>query len=440
MNKVQWNSSRKGLGVARVKAHAPQHSRLIVGRAPENRVVEFTPAELFGAMAQCSSRRNMDQNAAKAQVEACRLLIAQHVDESGRQFAVMSTFRGLKDYFRKAMTGLVGDGIAYLQMIQDGYRWVDHFENLSVTKSVSSGRTPDFVFSRSNDRFVALTEAKATKGTTRPAFDKAVGDGYIGQVEPHLGRAIGTSVATHGFAVGSWMTSDSTAEIFVHHTGECEPDEDKDDGGGEAARSDPSDVRFGSYCGVLTLLFGPDVGQAARRGDWKPSRQTFTTVDWLGRTWVVGENAIEPLKPVTDGELVFHRPWALPFLNGFALDLEIARRLFAYIEMEERASAIFDNIPEYDERIRTEAKNTGGAIFPDGFAVLGRAETLSNLAPSHPSPREDGGGNELENAELAEVILSQSVGRKEERRNVFEPEEQQTEAITQKAMIYLTNG
>ena len=32
------------------------------------------------------------------------------------------------------MTGLVGDGIAYLQMVRDGYRWVDHFENHAVRR------------------------------------------------------------------------------------------------------------------------------------------------------------------------------------------------------------------------------------------------------------------------------------------------------------------
>ncbi|WP_376743795.1 hypothetical protein [Ensifer canadensis] len=236
------------------------------------------------------------------------------------------------------------------------------------------------------------------------------------------------------------MTSDSTAEIFVHHTGETEPGSGKDDSDEGAVGSDPSDVRFGSYCGVLTLLFGPGVGQAARRGVWQPSRQTFTTLDWLGRTWIVGENAIEPLRPRTDGELILRRAWTPPFLNGFALDLETARRVFAYIETEDRASAIFDNLPEFDAGIQAEAKDAGGAIFPDGFAVLGRAETLSNLAASRLSPSEDGGDGELEGEELVEVIMCHLSDREKERRNVFDAEEEQTEAVAQEAMIYLTNG
>jgi len=69
----------------------------------------------------------MDQQAARAHVAFCRHLIARHVDEKGERFALLDSSRDLKDYVRKAMTGLVGDGIAYLHMARDGYRWVDHF-------------------------------------------------------------------------------------------------------------------------------------------------------------------------------------------------------------------------------------------------------------------------------------------------------------------------
>ncbi|TDK29819.1 hypothetical protein E2F50_21700 [Rhizobium deserti] len=89
---------------------------MIVGRVPENTEMLFTPAELFGAMAQCSSRAKIDQRAARAQVQMCRHLISRHVDDKNDRFALLDTARTLKDYVGKAMTGLVGDGIAYLQM------------------------------------------------------------------------------------------------------------------------------------------------------------------------------------------------------------------------------------------------------------------------------------------------------------------------------------
>lgn len=178
----------------------------------------FTAAELYGAMAQCSSRAKMGQHAARTQVQMCRHLIARRVDDKNDRFALLDTARTLKDYVGKAMTGLVGDGIAYLQMVRDAYRWIDHFENHTAHGKPPTTRSPDYVFSRTGDLFVALTESKATKGASRAAFTKTVRDGYHEQVEPYLGRKIGTWIASHGYAVGSWMKSVKKAEIFIDHT------------------------------------------------------------------------------------------------------------------------------------------------------------------------------------------------------------------------------
>jgi hypothetical protein len=82
--------------------------------------------------------------------------------------------RNLKGYVGKTMTGLVGDGIAYLQMVRDGDRWVDHFENHGVYGKRPTTRSRDYVFSRSGNMFVALAESRATKGASRAAFTKTV--------------------------------------------------------------------------------------------------------------------------------------------------------------------------------------------------------------------------------------------------------------------------
>ncbi|MDQ0458390.1 hypothetical protein [Rhizobium paknamense] len=343
-----WKAKEKQIGVEQINGHVPRRNRLITGRAPENTEMLFTPAELYGAMAQCSSRAKMDQRAARAQVQMCRHLIARHVDDKNERFALLETARTLKDYVGKTMTGLVGDGIAYLQMVRDGYRWVDHFENHEVHGKRPTTRSPDYVFSRSGDMFVALAESKATKGASRAAFTKTVREGYKEQVEPYLGRKIGSWVASHGYAVGSWMKSVKKAEIFIDHTAnDGLPPGDKDDGPSE--RSDPRDVRFGSYCGVLTLLFGPEVGEAARDRTWRPSEQSFTTVEWLGRTWIVGEDAEwEPLVII-----------------------------FAFIESSEGGIDLMAELPEFTTDLVEAAKRSGGAIFPDGFAVLGRDEDLN---------------------------------------------------------------
>lgn len=250
---AMWDAKEKELGVEQVTGHVARRNRLIVGRAPENTKMLFTPAELFGAMAQCSSRAKMDQRAARAQFQMCRHLISTHVDDKNDRFALLDTARTLKDYVGKAMTGLVGDGIAYLQMVRDGYRWIDHFENHAVHGKPPTTRSPDYVFSRTDDMFVALAESKATKGASRAAFTKTVRKGYKEQVEPYLGRKIGSWVASHGYAVGSWMKSVKRAEIFIDHT--ATPDRPTGNDDDPSERSDPWDVRFGSYCGVLTLLF-----------------------------------------------------------------------------------------------------------------------------------------------------------------------------------------
>jgi len=373
-----WKAKEKQLSVEQINGHVAKRNRLIVGRAPENTEMLFTAAELYGAMAQCSSRAKMDQHAARAQVQMCRHLIARHVDDKNDRFALLDTARTLKDYVGKAMTGLVGDGIAYLQMVRDGYRWVDHFENHAVHGKPPTTRSPDYVFSRTGDLFVALAESKATKGASRAAFTKTVRNGYHGQVEPYLGRKIGTWIASHGYAVGSWMKSVKKAEIFIDHT----VSSGSSSGNGEdpSENSDPRSVRFGSYCGVLTLLFGPDIGEAARDRRWRPSEQTFTTVDWLDRTWIVGEDAEWETLVVTGEEHLIFKSGALRFVNGMALDMEVARRVFALIESSEGDLDLMGELPEFPADLIEAAKRSGGAIFPDGFAVLGREEDLSHFS------------------------------------------------------------
>lgn len=119
---VYVESKETADGVEQINDLVPRRNRLITGQVPENTEMLFTPAELFGAMARCSSRAKMDQRAARAQVQMCRHLIAPHVDDKNERFALLDTARTLKEYVGKTMTGLVGDGIAYLQMDRDGDR------------------------------------------------------------------------------------------------------------------------------------------------------------------------------------------------------------------------------------------------------------------------------------------------------------------------------
>ncbi|TCN28665.1 hypothetical protein EV184_11248 [Sinorhizobium americanum] len=86
-----WKAKQKQLAVEQINGHNAKPHPLIIGRAPENTEMLFTPAELYGAMAQCSSRAKMDQRAARAQVQMCRHLIARHVDDKNDRFALLGT-------------------------------------------------------------------------------------------------------------------------------------------------------------------------------------------------------------------------------------------------------------------------------------------------------------------------------------------------------------
>lgn len=431
-----WKTKQKQLNVEQISAHVAKRSRLIVGRAPENTELLFTPAELYGAMAQCSSRAKMDQQAARAQVQMCRHLIARHVDDKNERFALLETARDLKDYVGKAMIGLVGDGIAYLHMVRDGYRWVDHFENHKTHGKPPTSRSPDYIFSRTDDVFVALAESKATKGASRAAFTKTVKDGYEEQVEPYLGRKIGSWIASHGYAIGSWMKSVKKAEIFIDHTATSDPPSDNDEGSSD--RSDPRGIRFGSYCGVLTLLFGPDIGEAARDRRWRPSQQNFTTVKWLGRTWIVGEDADwEPLVVSANENLIF-KAGPVRFMNGMALDAQIAQRIFAFVESAEPELDLMAGLPEFAPELVEGAKRSGGAIFPDGFAILGRDEDLSQFQRLSVKPPAKASGVLAETeVEVTHEIATESYRVENRLLTAGQPGEAKQGAL---ALVYVTDG
>jgi len=94
---------------------------------PRRRVshIQFTPEELFGAMARCSYLHPVDPGAVTFESEGCRHLIAQHVDDQADDFFILPTVRRLKDFSRTHLVGIVGAGIAYLQTSSSGsMRWI----------------------------------------------------------------------------------------------------------------------------------------------------------------------------------------------------------------------------------------------------------------------------------------------------------------------------
>ncbi|NTG29981.1 hypothetical protein G6L08_22800 [Agrobacterium rhizogenes] len=399
---MNWTTKRKSLQTSLVTAHADARPTPVRGRAPAVREITFTPSELFGAMARCSHLHVVDPTVVSHESEIYRNLVGQHVDEDKAPFAILATADRLKDYSARHMTGVVGDGLAYLQMVRDGYEWFDHFENLPITGSSGTTRSPDFVFSRRDDRTVALSESKATRGSSREKFNRTVSKAYSEQVSPYLGLKLGSSIVSHGFAIGSYMTSNVRAELLIHHTSSDGSEDSRDYDG------DPSSVRKGNYLNIISLLFGADASTLARSGSWSVRDRRLPTTRWLGRDWLIGyQNRYGAyLWPEEEFLYWFRRPYLPPRFVGasrFALDLEVAKAVFRALEQPEAAAGLLDNIPEMGSDLIEDARQSGGAVFPDGFAVLADDPHPENITirPVHLTTNE---------IEIAEEVATPTKG------------------------------
>ncbi|BCG69836.1 hypothetical protein MesoLj113a_09940 [Mesorhizobium sp. 113-1-2] len=274
------------------------------------------------------------------------------------------------------MIGVTGSGIAYLQMVRDGYVWCDHFENLSLTRKPKTKKSPDFVFSKPGERDVAIAESKATQGSSRTQFLRTVETGYVEQIHPYLGFEVGGAVASHGYSIGSWMTSPSKAELLIDHTAVAEPANVNSSG----APSDPSSVKRGNYLTVLSLLFGPDLPAALRARRPISLEASFPIVRWIGREWLAGYTTV----PGTAGydkatQAIAHSP-SVYLLNRFALELDVARAFFTSIFRPADAADPLETVGRMDDELIAQARAAGGAVYPDGFSILGsEGEVIDTL-------------------------------------------------------------
>lgn len=365
---MYWTAKSKNLSVGALTAHNASSGVAARGRAPTVVTISFSPQELFGAMARCSVLHPINPAAVSFESEGCRHLISQHVDDLREDFFILPSARRLKDFTRTHMVGVVGAGLAYLQMIRDGYVWCDHFENQSLEEEVPTQKSPDFVFSRPGFSDVALTESKATSGTSRSAFQRTVSRGYKEQVAPYIGRSIGGSRASHGFSIGSWMTSPTRAELFVDYTAAPVDPGPPDDSGSPAA------VRRGNYITAISLMFGAAAASAAREGRWLSSERRFYSAYWLGREWLLGLPLPHPPFPTWFSGLnddLNPYPWSM---NQFALELEVAKAVFKSLSNVDGSDGALHEVGAMDEGLMADARMDGGAIFPDGLAVLGQLE------------------------------------------------------------------
>lgn len=369
---MPWSSKVKDISTTSTHAH-PLTRVGVAGRAPGVSTIDFTPIEFFGAAARCSHLHVINPAIVTLESLVVSALVEQHVDDVSSDFAVLSSADNFKDFVKSYFAGSVAAGIAYLQMIRDGYVWSDHFENLGGGASGVT-RTPDFVFSRPGDPTVALVESKGTRSAAATKFDATVTDGYLHQVEPHLGNPVGGSTASHGFCVGGRLTSTTKAELNVHHTAALS-------GGAGAPLAGPTSgtIRRNSYATTFRLVHGEQLAQQVRRGIIESPRIPFLEFGWIGLRFLTlfgvhpFASAITPWPEDVRPRSV-RSPFDLlppPFgFVGFALERNMASEVLRALSgAAEQQPETFDLEPVSRE-LGARAREDGGALFPDGFAVV----------------------------------------------------------------------
>jgi len=133
-------------------------------------------------------------------------------------FEVMNEFGELKDFIRTSFTGVLGGALAYLRMLNGGYRWFGHYEASLAVPLSSTTAQPDFVFT--NGSQVAVVESKGTGKSIAEARTSAQ-DGYIRQVVTVSDRElVGHIYPTEGFSFGTALNyggSDKPIEMVCVH-------------------------------------------------------------------------------------------------------------------------------------------------------------------------------------------------------------------------------
>jgi len=383
-----WTSKLKDLATTDIVGHVNSDPALIE-RAPANPSVSFTPLELYGAAARCGYLSFVNPRIATAESDTIAKLVEPHVDDISNDFAILASADTFKDYVKSYFTGAVATGLAYLAMINESYVWSDHFESAGGGKT-SHARKPDFVFA-GHSVGVALMESKGSRSGTLAGFDKTVLDGYIGQIEPHLGYTVGGAIATHGYCIGAWLKSTTSAELRIHHTKVPAPS----GGAGGAATPPLATIQRHNFATAFSLAHSPQLGVDLRRGESSYALIGFFRMQWLGRRWLTNIGPIDPLwwhssawryllwDGWDEGGLLF-----APGPHIFVIEGTIATAaLRNFLGRGGAPAGEAAEIAPLGEAIRDAARDYrgaeggGSAVFPDGLAVIDQSRLKLRFEP-----------------------------------------------------------
>jgi len=383
---MSWTSKSKDISITSTTDH-PSRKAGVVARPPGVSTISFTPAEFFGAAARCCHLHTINPALVTPESAMIRALVEQHVDDNKNAFAVESSVDNFKDYVKSYFAGTIASGLAYLAMIKDGYTWSDHFENIGGGDPKVK-RKPDFVFARHAQPDVALVESKGTRSDTSTGFDSTVNDGYVGQVDPHLGYTVGTSTASHGYCIGSYLKSSTKGELNVHYTDVVAATSAGAPGGGPGTNAA---VQLNNYATVFRLAHSESLARQIRGGRIEDETIPFSSFEWLGRKWITAPTAGLGLD---DLSMIFavmgSRGWLLdgvPTTGGaprFAVDSSYATTIFRALSDAPMSHELGFNLAPYSHELRFNADrqtNGSAAIFPDGLAVFLRGNTMDKTQP-----------------------------------------------------------
>lgn len=383
---MTWISKSKDISITQETPHKSADPA-VISRAFQNKTITFTPARFFGAAARCSHLHAVNPALVTRESAMIKALVEGYVDDQSNDFAIDRSADNFKDYIKSYFSGTVAAALSYLAMIDDGYRWADHFENIKGGNPNVS-RSPDFVFARSGQNDVALVESKGTRSATTNGFNATVNDGYVGQVEPHLGHRVGTSTATHGYCIGAHLTSPTRGELNVHFTDVVTVPVSAPGGGAGSNAA----VQRHNYATAFRLAHSETLAEQIRAGSIEDVAIPFAYFDWLGERWLTAPVGLFP----NDGMgrtsvIVGKKPWtftgAPPFwqVPMFAVEITRAATVLRTLSSRQptRAEESFDLTPIPEELRRDADRETSGgaAIFPDGLAVFIRAGIMEETQP-----------------------------------------------------------
>ena len=206
-------------------------------------------------------------------------------------------------------------------------------------------------------------------------------------MEPHLGYMVGTSTATHGYCIGSYLKSPTKAELNVHYTDvvAAAPAGAPGVGPGSTAA-----VQQHNYATAFRLAHSESLAQQIRRGQIEGESIPFSLFEWLGRRWITAPAGLGLGDLLTLSPLMSQRSWAFgtaPASWGaptFAVESTYAATILRELSGVRTSLEFGFNLSPFPRDLRLSADretNGSAAIFPDGLAVFIRGQIMDKTTP-----------------------------------------------------------